>query len=204
MATSAKKVPTPPVRKKAEDWSSSDRSSKRGAAHLHDLRIRAEIGIELDRVAFVSIVTTLEDVLDVAQDVTQDFGIVAEELPDVLRKMDEKRANAEDELSEAERKHEEEIAAVKEAQTNALKDHEIDMAEMGKTVDELRKRAELAEHNLEQGVRNGHVLDQDAAKQIAAAKQAQAEAESRCIDLEQALEHARKQNPMRARVRRVK
>lgn len=152
-------------RKPAQDWTAGDRIGKISLPVLRDLRMRA-LGGEMNVDRYIEVVELLEDVLEIARDEESDSMVVAEELGDFVRKIIAARDKADEEKGDAEREHEKAIETLKEEHAIEVKEHEDRTRDIAEACDELRRRAELAEHNLAESVRNGHGLDQEAADRI--------------------------------------
>jgi flagellar hook-basal body complex protein FliE len=206
--TAAAVATTPAKKTKSEDWTAGDRIGKLSLGSIRDMRITAErkygyvecAGLVAD---FVRLAELLEAVMEQAHESESDRMIVAEELVDIMKRCEEQRIQAVDEAKDTELKCDDQIKDIQASKDSARQDHEEDMRAIDATCLEYRKRAELAEHQLAEAVRNGHGLDHEAREALATAEAAltrTVELRDKTIEaLEQALAHARSINPMRTR-----
>lgn len=119
----------------ARAWSAGDRVGKTHASDLRELHVRACLGYEIDRDRYADLIELHERTLDaigrVSDDDLHETDIPIEEVPDAI-----------DALIET-------LAKLNSSLHAATREHERDMREAYATCDELRKRAELAEHALQ-------------------------------------------------------
>ncbi len=106
---------------------------------LRDLRLRLDRGLAISNETVVYLVEIVEEVLETAGDLAEDPALKLEELNEALKEIVE---TANKEANEAEEKAE---AAEKKLKAT-YDDHKRDTAAIAATADELRKRAEKAEH----------------------------------------------------------
>ena len=152
------------ARRTANDWSAGDRSGKMSRATLRELRMRALVSNETDADVYMEVLELLENLIDVVVDVTGESHLVIDELPDQIRGIDEGAK------SEVESKDEELLDAKKEADeqrervVEMEKEHDDELRHRAEVSDEWKRRAEQAEHDLSEAVRNGHAIDRGASE----------------------------------------
>lgn len=184
------------ARRVREGWGAGDRIGKMSISTLRDIRLRVEMrgSMVLGTVDTIRIIELLESIVEAVHETEDDTTIVVEEIPDAIRRMEEQRLAAVEEKDELKAEHAQEIGDLEQSKKDAAHDHELDIAAMGGSLEEMRRRVELAEERAEQGASERNAV---LAREV-----------SRLTDeneaMTKALEYARQQNPMRVRPRRVK
>jgi predicted RNase H-like nuclease (RuvC/YqgF family) len=157
-----------------------------GYIKLIDLRRRAESLGEGNAPALALLAEQLEDIIDAVEELSGERGMVVEELARVIRAADDEH---EGDL-EAKDKEREELAKAHAKAIDELNEHvkklDGELVHRADIIDELKKRAELAEHELTTSV----------AKAIEGSSRVLYE---RIAQLETALAHARGANPIKSR-----
>lgn len=158
-------------------WTSGDRVGCLSKAMLRELRMRSIVAGEAEPDVFTEVTEALEEFIDVVGEVSGESHLVVEELADKVKEI-AKSAN-----DEVESMREERDDAVK-ANDEQRERHLEELKECAADSRELVKRAELAEHNLAEAVRNGHAVDLDAGSALREARAANEAAEARIAGLE--------------------
>jgi hypothetical protein len=130
-------------------WSAGDRAAGLSAVRLRQHRLNAFAYEKVDVDTFVQVVEILEEVIEATSEAesSEDF-LVAEELPTAIREIEKARKSAEEDQNGRVKEIEEKYDDL-EAQGNTERvEHAAEVRDHCKTIDELRKRAELAEHLL--------------------------------------------------------
>jgi hypothetical protein len=132
---------------KSGTWTAGDRIGRLSEPLLREHRVQALVCEKIDVDLFIRVLDTLEESMVAARE--SEFvsdELVAEELPDAIRRVEEARKEAAEDQDEkvkaAEQNNDDLIAA--DAATR--EEHLKEIAELSRTIDELRKRALAAEH----------------------------------------------------------
>ena len=148
------------------DWAQYQGSKGHGkvsAAGLREIIVRLETGYDVDVGVLIPILDDLKDVLLATAEANGDPTMSVDEIREAVQGLEDARRAATEEESVYIEELKAEIAMLETAREESDKDHEEDMAAVSQTADEFKKRAERAEHDLAEAVKNGHGLDKDAA-----------------------------------------
>lgn len=132
---------------KSATWTAGDRIGRLSEPLLREHRVQALVNEKIDVDLFIRVLDTLEECMVAARESEEvSSEIVAEELPDAIRRIEEKRIEAVEDQNEKVKEIEGKYDDL-EAQGNTERaEHAAEIVEHCKIIDELRKRAEIAEH----------------------------------------------------------
>lgn len=120
-------------------WSAGERAAGLSLARLRDHRLNAVIRGTVDPELFVTVLEILEETITATSESEPcDDFLVAEEIPQCIRSIEEARRVAREDIDERVTEVEEKYAVLEERHKGAHRDHSEEM-------DELRKRLDLAE-----------------------------------------------------------
>jgi hypothetical protein len=130
------------------EWSAGDRIGKTYPTHLREMLVRANIGLPIDRDAYTHAIEICLQVFDAIHeaDALDEVDIPIEEVPDAIAQLNTFVTEAREEAATKETEHEQRVTDLTNEHESADKDRADDIAEHCAIIDELRKRAELAEH----------------------------------------------------------
>ncbi len=139
------------------------------ASVLRDMIVRVRVGLPTDQEKHAEIFDVLDDLITLVEDKSDSVYLGLDELGDAVREIADQRDAAVRELAEEKDEHEKRLEEIEGDHNAALNAEEQKRLDMEKSLDEWRRRAERAEHDLAEAVRNGHGIDRDAAEKLAQA-----------------------------------
>lgn len=143
MSRAAKRTHAP----KSATWSAGDRIGRLSEPLLREHRVQALVNEKIDVDLFIRVLDTLEECMVAARESEEvESEIVAEELPDAIRRIEEKRIEAIEDQNEKVKEIEGKYDDLEAQGNTEREEHAAELADHCKIIDELRKRAELAEH----------------------------------------------------------
>lgn len=148
-------------------------------ALIRDARQRIERGLGVPDEALCYVLEIVEDILEAPEHEATHLEDVRASVKEAIESLADDAHTAEERADEEKRDRD----SAEDAHTKAL-------AELAETADEWKRRAEKAEHDLAEAVRNGHGLDNEAAARVTAAEDRASKAERELAEMRSNLEIA--------------